>query len=375
MRRETVRAHFVIRLVAAGLCVLAVSSLTAAPLSDEIRAKKTAILSYIAQLPAERKTLAGVQVNEYEVYIDCTSANRLAEQTGKHPAVLGLELMNAIAYPPYPSYLIDRALTQTQVGGLVTMAWHQRNPVEVCQRGEYYECAKKAMTPETLKAVLTPGSKENALWLADVRAMAKTLHKLRDAGVVVLLRPYHEMNGGWFWWGKQEKLPELWDALYDELVGREKLDNLIWIWSVDRDAPDAAKYFPKRHKPDMVGTDMYENDADTPKFAAAKANLAKLSETAPFAVTETGKAPGAKVLDEVNPAYVLLWGDHLNVNWTWNGDCPQCNKPEQVAAFIKLPRIVTLDEIPAPVKAAIAGRTINPHPLHKSNPLCPAKLR
>ena len=366
--------HFTHWLLAAGLTAFAAAQAAPDTLAAELQGKKTAILSYVAQLPAQKRTLAGVQVNEYEVYIDCTSADRLTEQTGKRPAVLGLELMNAIAYPPYPNYLIDRALTQSAAGGLVTMAWHQRNPVEVCQRGEYYECTKKAMTPETLKAVMTPGTKEHALWLADVRAMAKTLHKLHEAGVVVLFRPYHEMNGGWFWWGKQEALPELWDALYDELVVREKLDNLVWIWSVDREAPDAARYFPKRHKPDIVGTDMYETDANTPKFVAAKSNLTKLGGTAAFAVTETGQAPGAKVLDEINPAYVLLWGDHLNVNWTWNGDCPLCNKPEQVAAFMKLPRIVTLDEMPAALKTTIAKHTINPHPLHKANPVCPAKL-
>ena len=106
-------------------------------------------------------------MNEYEVYIDCTSAERLHAQTGKYPAILGLELMNAIAYPPYPSYLVDRALTQSAQGGLVTMSWHERNPVEVCQRGEYFECAKKAMPPETLRAVLTPGTRENKLWRAD----------------------------------------------------------------------------------------------------------------------------------------------------------------------------------------------------------------
>lgn len=365
------RRSFTAALLAVGLCLAAAHGV---PLATAIQAKKSAILSYVAGLPGHKQTLAGVQVNEYEVYIDCTSADRLKAQTGKAPALLGLELMNAIAYPPYPSYLIDRALTQTAAGGLVTMAWHERNPVEVCQRGEYYECAKKTMTPQTLKAVLTPGTKENALWRADVHAMAKTLHRLRDAGVVVLFRPYHEMNGNWFWWGKQDALPKLWDALYDELTGREKLDNLIWVWSVDRDAPDAAKYFPKRHKPDFVGTDMYENDANTPKFAAAKANLAKLS-AAPFAITEVGLAPGAKALDETNPAWVLLWGDMLNVNWTWNGDCPTCNKPEQVSAFFKLPRIVTRDEIPAAVKAAIAKGVANPHPLHNANPVCPAKLR
>ncbi len=343
--------------------------------ADEILGKKTAILSYLAELPAEKKTLSGVQVNEYEVYIDCTSADRLHAMTGKYPAILGLELMNSIAYPPYPSYLIDRALTQSAQGGLVTMSWHERNPVEVCQRGEYYECAKKAMSTETLRAVLTPGTRENTLWRTDVRAMAKVLHRLREAGVVVLFRPYHEMNGNWFWWGKQEQYSELWDALYDELVEREQLDNLIWVWSPDREAPDAARYFPKRHKPDIVGTDMYEPDADTAKFAKARANIGGLAKSAPFAFTDVGLAPGRKVLDESNPAYVLLWGDMININWTWNGDCPTCNKPEQVAAFFSLPRILTLDELPTAFRTTIAKHVVNEKPLHKAHPICPAKLR
>lgn len=344
-------------------------------MAAEISGKRAAILSYLAQLPAEKKSLVGVQINEYEVYIDCTSADRLYAQNGKRPAVIGLELMNAISYPPYPSYLIDRALTQSAAGGLVGMSWHERNPVEVCQRGEYYECAKKAMSPDTLRAVLTPGTRENKLWLADVRAMAKVLHRLRQEGVVVLFRPYHEMNGSWFWWGKQEQLPELWDALYEELVGREKLDNLIWVWSVDRDGQDAARYFPKRHKPDVVGTDMYEPDQNTPKYAKAHAALSALGGPAPFAITEVGLVPSAKVLDDINPSWVLLWGDHLNIDWTWNGDCPVCNKPEQVAAFFKLPRIVTLDEMPAAFRSAISKHIVNRNPLHKSNPMCPAKLR
>jgi len=340
---------------------------------DIIKVKRTAILDFLAQLPAEKKTLSGVQVNEYEVYIDCTSADRVFALTGKRPAVEGLELMNAIAYPPYAGYLIDRALTQTQAGGLVSMSWHERNPVEVCQRGEYYECAKKPMDATTLHAVLSPGTPENKLWLKDVRAMARVLHRLKAAGVVVLFRPYHEMNGNWFWWGKQQEFPELWDALYDELVVREKLDNLIWVWSVDREAPDAKLYFPRRHKPDIVGTDMYEPDPDTPKYAKARANLAALSG-APFAITETGLAPGAKTLDAVNPAWVLLWGDYLNIHWSWNGDCPLCNKPEQVAAFFKLPRILSLDDISQAFRSTIAADVVNPRPLHKPNPVCPAKL-
>ncbi|MDE2184293.1 MAG: hypothetical protein KGJ78_14830 [Alphaproteobacteria bacterium] len=360
---------------AAAACVVCCAVCASPALAGtSIALKRTAILHYISGLPAEQKTLVATQVNEYEVYIDCTSADRLRQMTGKRVALLGLELMNAIAYPPYESYLVDRAVTQTEAGGLVTMSWHERNPVEVCQRGEYYECAKKAMTAQTLQAVLTPGTREHQLWLSDVDAIAKVLRRLQSRGVVVLFRPYHEMNGNWFWWGQKDAYPRLWDALYDELVVRQKLENLIWVWSIDRDAPDAAPYFPARHRPDVVGTDVYEADPATPKYAAARAGLAALSGGAPFAITETGLAPASKVLDETNPAWVLLWGDNINVNWTWNGQCPSCNTPQQIAGFFALARIVTLDKLPPALRATISSGVANPHPLHQPEPYCPSQL-
>jgi mannan endo-1,4-beta-mannosidase len=94
--------------------------------------------------------------------------------------------------------------------------------------------------------VLANDTPEHKLWLADVDAIAKVLDNLRQRGVVVLFRPYHEMNRDYFWWGQKDGYPQLWDALYDELVVRHKLDNLIWVWSIDRDTPDAKPYYPLR---------------------------------------------------------------------------------------------------------------------------------
>ena len=179
--------------------------------------------------------------------------------------------MSAIAYPPYRQYLVDRARTAS-AGGPVT-SWHQRNPVEVCPRGEFYECAKKSMTAATLHSVLTPGTPENALWRADVDAFADVLRELRDRGVVVLFRPYHEFNGNWFWWGQQDEYPALWDALYDELVVNRGIDNLIWVWSGDRDAPQASRYMPRRHPPDIAGIDVYEENPDSAKYSAGRASV------------------------------------------------------------------------------------------------------
>jgi mannan endo-1,4-beta-mannosidase len=373
VRREALVAPW--RATVLACIVLVAATVGASAEGVAIGAKRGAILAYVNEVLAQKKTIAGVEVNEFETYLDCTSADYIVGQTGKRPALIGLELMTAIAYPPYAAYLTDRAATQTAAGGLVTMAWHQRNPVEVCPRGEFYECAKKAISAETLQAVLTAGTIEHKLWQADVDAIAKILKDWQARGIVVLFRPYHEMNGSWFWWGQKDAYPQLWDALYDELVVNQKLDNLIWVWSGDRDVPDAKRYYPLRHKPDVVGIDVYEHDPDSAKYAAGRANLAAVAGATPFALTEVGIIPSGKVIDAVNPAWVLLWGgEYLNANWAWNNDCADCNKPEQVAAFFKLDRLVTLDTMPAALRATIAAGVTNDHPLHKANPSCPAKL-
>lgn len=339
-------------------------------------AKKQSVLSYIRSLNGAHKTLAGVQVNEFEVYLDCDSADRLEQTTGHRPAILGLELMNAIAVPPYGDYVLDRALRQSRAGGLVTLTWHERNPVEICIRGEYFDCTQKPMRDDTLKAVLTPGSAAHALWLADVDAIAAQLKRLRDAGIVILWRPYHEMNGGWFWWGKKDGYPQLWDMLYDRLVGYHHLDNLIWVWGSDRDTPDAARYAPVLHKPDIVGIDVYETDRFSPKFAAGRKNLSDVfGVRTPFAVTEIGVLPEKPVLDAINPAWVLLWGgEYLNRDLAMREPCPNCNKPEYVAAFMADNRTVALDGLPQSLRKVVADSLHPDNLLVRGPAVCPLKL-
>lgn len=375
------------RRAAMGACLCMVVGLSAAagqgrdaasgPISAAaFAAKKQAALSYIRSLEPAHKTLSGVQVNEFEVYLDCDSADRLEQTTGHRPAILGLELMNAIAVAPYGDYVFDRAVRQSQSGGLVTLTWHERNPVEVCIRGEYFDCTQKPMSEDTLKAVLTPGSKANTLWLADVDAIAVQLKRLREAGVVVLFRPYHEMNGGWFWWGKKDGYPQLWDALYDRLVQYHHLDNLIWVWGSDRDTPDAARYVPVRHKPDVAGIDVYETDRFSPKYAAGRKNLSDVfGARMPFAVTEVGVLPEKPVLDAINPAWVLLWGgEYLNRDLVMRDPCPNCNAAGNIAAFMAYDRTVSLDGLPPALRKVLADAVHNDTPLPRKAAVCPVKL-
>ncbi|MCA8902594.1 MAG: hypothetical protein KDA53_15240 [Hyphomonas sp.] len=334
--------------------------------------RREAILTYLDALGPAGQTLAGTQVNEYEISIACDSMDRLVAMTGEEPAMLGLELMFAATYDGYADRLIEHAVEHTRRGGLVTLAWHQRNPLHVCPRGEFYDCSKTAMSEDELVRMLTPGTPENDLWKADVAASAETLKALQEAGVTVLFRPYHEMSGDWFWWGKKSHFPQLWDALYDEFVFVHGIDSMIWVWSGDRAFEGADGYWPVRHPPDVVGTDVYEASDTSPNYTAALPALRSLAPDLPFAFTEVGKAPAPGVMEATSPAWVLLWGgEFLNANWVQTWDCSSCNTEEAVKAFFANDRIVALADMPADLRRIIAGR----HPTAPENrPVCPSPL-
>ncbi len=60
------------------------------------------------------------------------------------------------------------------------------------------------------------------------------LKKLYDANVPVLWRPFHEMNGIWFWWGNRPGeggIKELWKIMYYRYTDHHRLNNLIWVWN------------------------------------------------------------------------------------------------------------------------------------------------
>lgn len=355
----------------AALMLLAGAGMAAGHVS--VAAKKAAILTYLKSLPAQHKTLSGVQVDEFEVYLPCNSSDRIRLGAGHAPAIMGLELMGAIAFPPYKDYLIDRAEEQAEAGGLVTMSWHERNPSRLCVRGEFFDCTQSKMTADELAEVLKPGTEAHARWIADVDAIAGIFHTLSKRGVVVLFRPYHEMNGGWFWWGQKALYPKLWDALYAELVERQHVDNLIWVWSGDREVPDAAKYVPVQHEPDVAGIDVYEKDSDSPKYPAGRANVMAAFHHDPlFAITEVGHLPSAAMLDKLNPVWMLLWGEaYVDKRLEMKADtCPDCNDFTSVVQMMHNPRMVTRRGLPKPLRILLSDGVKRDHPTRPAKAVC-----
>ena len=85
-----------------------------------------------------------------------------------------------------------------------------------------------------------------------------------NAGVPVLWRPYHEMNGDWFWWGKSHCTPDefraLWKFTVSYLRDTAAVHNFIYAFSPDNRFNSEAEFlerYPGDEWVDMVGMDNY----------------------------------------------------------------------------------------------------------------------
>lgn len=99
--------------------------------------------------------------------------------------------------------------------------------------------------------------------LTDLAFAADQLSYFAEYDVPVLLRPYHEMNGDWFWWGGKtpSSYRQLWQIMYNYLVNTRGLHNLIFVWSPSSWTPNGSdvpwNYYPGDAFVDIVAVDDY----------------------------------------------------------------------------------------------------------------------
>ncbi|HNW49961.1 MAG TPA: glycosyl hydrolase [Prolixibacteraceae bacterium] len=216
--------------------------------------------------------------------------------------------------------IVKEAIRQHQMGNIVTLCWHAVPPTAdepvtfrplPCANPKKLESVQGRLTDEQFEEILTPGTPLNKKWIAQVDTVAYFLKQLRDAHVPVLWRPYHEMNGNWFWWGDridgQYTTKALYLALFNRLVNYHKLNNLIWVWNVDRphnSRMDFANYYPGNEYLDILSIDIYGNDFNQKYYDGLK----KLANGKPLAFGEVGNPPAPEILDnQPDWCYWVVW--------------------------------------------------------------------
>ncbi len=294
------------------LASLAGSAQTFPPVNANASPEARSVLAYLYSING-KNILSGQHNYNHEMnrYSDTVKAI-----TGKYPAVWGTDFYWS-GTQDYGQAIVNEAIKKWQEGYLVTLMWHVGRPSDDPPYS-WKESVQAKLTDSQWQELTTPGTPLYNRWLAQVDRVAGYLTQLRDAHVPVLWRPYHEMNGVWFWWGDKkgkEGFEKLWKNMYDRYVNHFKLNNLLWVWGANglRDLPkdqafDYRLYYPGAAYVDILGSDVYRFDYEQSDYNA----LLKVANGKLIALTEVGELPTETVL-EAQPkwSWFLVWSDFI----------------------------------------------------------------
>ena len=186
--------------------------------------------------------------------------------TGSHPAVIGVDIMrfsvgSAEAIAKAKQELKKNVEDTYNRGGVTTVAWHFFNPVS--EGGFYW---KDSVSLPAVKYIIPGGEahEKYKLILNNVGDWANSLKGNDGKSVPVIFRPYHEFDGGWFWWGKphctREEFISLWRFTVSYLRDSLGVHNFIYAFSPDNKFINEEQFlerYPGDEWVDMVGMDNY----------------------------------------------------------------------------------------------------------------------
>lgn len=234
--------------------------------------------------------------------------------------------------------IVDEAIRRHQEGFIITLMWHAVRPMDD-EPVTFRESIQGKLTEEEWQELITPGTILNERWKSQVDVIAWHLKQLRNANVPVLWRPYHEMNGGWFWWGKkagENGYKRLYRMLFERLVNFHGLNNLIWVFNTNEvkfTVDPHATYFPGHDVVDIFATDVYSQGYDSLNYT----QLLGLAGDKPIALGEVGTAPTVELLKkQPRWTWFMSWYDPEGA-WA---------EREPYLALYKSEATLTLEELP-----------------------------
>ncbi|MGA9269245.1 MAG: glycosyl hydrolase [Lutimonas sp.] len=260
---------------------------------------------------------------------------------GDFPALFGWELgglergdTHNLDSVPFEK-MRDLALKAHEMGGINTFSWH---PYEVIEgRSSWTRDA------EIVKHIL-PGAEYHEafkLQLDRVAQFLKSIKRIDGESIPFIFRPWHEMDGAWFWWGSEQCSPEEFQKLFAFTVNylREEkgIQNMLVAYSPDRNFNSSDKYltwYPGDGYVDILGVDNYHDLKQEQGYLEAieklhiviaeskkRNKLSALTETGLENVTDTAWYPemlGAVLEDSLvqkEISYVMVWRNDPKVHF------------------------------------------------------------
>lgn len=307
------------------------------------------LMSYLVDIYGNQ-TLAGQYESDFGV--NSPEIQDLYELTGKHPAIVGFDLMD------YSPSRVERGATGTQIpyvldwadmGGIVTLIWHWNAPKGLIDTKEdpWWDGYNTSATTFDLGAALDGSDPDGYdLLIRDMDVIAEQLKILADKDIPVLWRPLHEASGGWFWWGASgaENYKALWKLMYDRYTNVHHLNNLIWVYN-----GQAGDWYPGDEYVDIIAEDVYTEPYDYESQynlfyqATGYTRAHKL-----IGLAENGVIPDPDLMyaDNARWLFFITWSDLFVVNQRNQRISDEYNELSHFISVYDSEKIVTLDELP-----------------------------
>jgi mannan endo-1,4-beta-mannosidase len=315
-------------------CASIVTAQELGPIDRNATAGTQALFRNLQELSKEHTLFGHQHATEYgHGWSGDADRSDVKSVCGSHPAVIGVDLNGLSGWTGEQVKQNAEHLRKTVVetynrGGVTTISWHFNNPVS----NTGFNWDKKA-----LPAVhyIIPGGEAHEKYKAILQVIATWAHSLKGADsslAPVIFRPYHEFDGGWFWWGKshctRDEFITLWRFTVSYLQDSLQVHNFLYAFSPDnkfRNEKEFLDRYPGDEWVDMVGMDNYgdmgrdRNDIETAAaklkiisdYAIKKGKLAAFTETGLESVSNpewwTGILLKSMQKYPVRLCYVLVW--------------------------------------------------------------------
>ena len=235
---------------------------------------------------------------------------------GINPAIIGFDLQEldqaASVEHPYVDENIEGLLQHAHNGAILVAVWHATDP---------FSGGTSHSPRHRLEPLLQEGNEAYERFWADWDRKLDLIKRFQEGAgepdatdqrsqcwcTAIVLRPLHEANGGFFWWGKAK--PSTYKKVYARLqqaAAAKDVNNIVWASAGNRNTStttNPGKYVPPRV--DLGGLDTYDPEGpnDDPRdYLNLEGYDAIASKVPRMALTESG--PHGSKDGSWNPAVI-----------------------------------------------------------------------
>lgn len=265
--------------------------LPAHPLVDQNTTRQTRYLYQNLQQLQEKAVLFGMHdATGYGVgWSGDNDRSDVKSVVGDYPAVYSEDLSGTDGNPNNPDQQY-RMTTAFERGGIITMCWHQVDPLG---RGFY---AADVGNENIVKTIL-PGGSQHAFYknkLKNAAIFFKSLRGSNGENIPIIFRPYHEHTGNWFWWGDTQCSIAEYNAIWKFTVNylRDSLNVHNLLYAISPSSTNLysgigyERIYPGHDYVDIIGGDYYFG---SPATGSDPANFLKFLQTLGAQSVKTGK--------------------------------------------------------------------------------------